>query len=152
MNAKRFFLRNQTGLSLMELVVAFAILATAASSLLLLGSTTSHGNVRSKEHAAAASLGVGKIEELKNLPFEEVASGSDTGTIDAGGDAGGAFTRSWAVTTTTASGVPAKNVTVTVSGAPGVVVALTTTLVDPPMVGSEHDGFPTVMSKAWSQR
>jgi Tfp pilus assembly protein PilV len=152
MKAKRSLLRNQFGLSLIELVVAFAILATAASSLLLLSSTTSQGNTRSKEHAAAASLGVGKIEELKNLPFSEIASGADGGTLDAGGEANGTFTRSWAVTTTTVSGVPAKNVTVTVNGAPNILVALTTTIIDPPMVAADYDGFPTVLSKGWSQR
>lgn len=152
MNAKRSILRSQIGLSLIELVVAFAILATAASSLLLLGSTTSQGNTRSKEHAAAASLGVGKIEELKNLPFAEIDSGADTGTLDAGGEVNGTFTRSWAVTSTTVSGVPAKNVTVTVNGVPGVVVALTTTIIDPPMTSAGEDGLPTVLTRAWSQR
>ena len=152
MKAIPSILRNQFGLSLIELVVAFAILVTAATSLLLLSSTTSQGNTRSKEHAAAASLGVGKIEELKNQPFAQIASGADSGTLDAGGEANGTFTRSWAVTATTVSGVPAKNVTVTVNAVPGVVVALTTTIIDPPMTSAGEDGLPTVLTRAWSQR
>ena len=145
--------RDQAGFSLLELLVAFAILATAATSLFLLGSTTAVGNTRSKEHAAAAALAVDKIEALRNTPFEEITSNADAGAVTAGGAAGGTFTRSWTVTDTTVSGVPAKNVTVTVNGPPGVTVALTTTVVDPPALATDYfEGFPTASVKSWSQQ
>ena len=140
-------LRGQAGFSLLEMLIAFAILATAATSLFLLGSTTMSGNTRSKEHAAASALAVEKIEELRNTPFDEVASDTDTVT------SGATFNRSWTVTDTTTSGVPAKNITVTVTGEPDITVALTTTFVNPPMVTSEYlEGFPTVAVKSWTHR
>jgi len=155
MNRKKSTLRSQAGLSLIELLIAFALLGTAATSLFLLGSTSAHGNVRSKEHSAAASLAIAKIEQLKNLPFDDaaVASGSDTGPLDAAGDSGGTFLRNWTVTGTTISGVTAKNVSVTVTGTPGVTVTLATTLIDPPMIAADfYEGFPTVASRSWSSQ
>jgi prepilin-type N-terminal cleavage/methylation domain-containing protein len=136
--------RGQAGFSLLEMLIAFAILATAATSLFLLGSTTMSGNTRSKEHAAASALAVEKIEELRNTPFDEVASDTDTVT------SGGTFNLSWTVTDTTTSGVPAKNVTVTVTGEPDITVALTTAFVKAPTL--PPGGFPTVALRSWSQR
>ena len=141
---------GQAGFSLLEMLIAFAILATAATSLFLLGSTTMSGNVRSKEHAAASALAVEKIEELRNTPFDSIAADSDPVT-----SGGVTFNRSWTVTDTTVSGVAAKNITVTVTGEPEITVALTTTLVDPPMVAQNNlqaGGFPTVAVKSWSQQ
>lgn len=155
MNRRPPILTNPAGLTLIELLVAFALLGTAVTSLFLLGSTSAQGNVRSKEHSAAASLAIAKIEQLKNLPFDhaEVSSGTDGGALDAAGDSGGTFARNWTVTSATVSGVPAKNVSVTVSSTPGVTVTLATTLIDPPVIAADYfEGFPTVASRSWSSQ
>lgn len=141
---------GEAGFSLLEMLIAFAIMATAATSLFLLGSTTAVGNTRSKEHAAASTLAVDKIEELRNTRFEDTTnfvSGSDVPT------SGSTFSRTWAVTDTTISGVPAKNVTVTVTGEPNVSVSLTTTFVNPPVIVQDYlEGFPTAALRSWSHR
>ena len=139
---------GEAGFSLLEMLIAFAIMATAATSLFLLGSTTAVGNNRSKEHAAASALALDKIEELRNTPFDLVADGTDAPV------SGSTFARAWDVDSeTVCGGVPGKNITVTVTGEPDITVALTTTIVDPPVITSDYfEGFPTAMLRSWSQR
>jgi prepilin-type N-terminal cleavage/methylation domain-containing protein len=138
---------REAGFSLLEMLIAFAIMATAATSLFLLGATTAVGNTRSKEHAAASALAVDKIEELRNTPFDDIVPNSDAPV------SGSTFARTWTVSSTTVSGVPAKDITVTVTGEPDITVALTTTFVDPPVITTDYfEGFPTAMVRSWSQR
>src|SRR5688572_29168632 len=112
---------GEAGFSLLEMLIAFAIMATAATSLFMLGATTAVGNTRSKEHAAASALAVDKIEELRNTPFDDIADGSDAPV------SGSTFARGWSVTPDTVCNTSAKNITVTVTGEPDITVALTTT-------------------------
>lgn len=86
------------GFSLLDVLVGMVILALALFSALALASNNAHLVSANQNVAAASLLAQNKMEELRNATYASVASGSDTGTLNAQGGSGGIFTRSWTVT------------------------------------------------------
>jgi len=110
-NSKTVFSGNQSGFSLVELLIAMAILALA---MLAAGSmqfnsirNNTSGNIITQAHMLAK----GKMEELKNTrDLTTIASGVENG-INAEGQPGGIYDRSWTVNN---FGTTARRITVTV--------------------------------------
>jgi type IV pilus assembly protein PilV len=129
-------------------MVALTVIAIAATGLFYCASMTSSGNTRSRDRAAAMSLAIDKIEELKNTPFADLTAGSGSDTRSSAGVAGGLYSRAWTITDGTISGVPTKDVTVTVSWPGSGPVSLATIVANVPQVGL---GFPTAYVRNWNQ-
>ena len=94
--------RAAGGFTLVEVVIALGLFATAAVSFssVLLGSM--RGNRLAEETSTAATFAQDKIEELRMNPT--LASGTDTSSI---------YTRTWAPTATPITGAREVAVTVT---------------------------------------
>ena len=143
----------QRGMSLIELVVALAVLSAAAAGLVLTSSMTATGNVTSHDRIAATSLAIDKMEELTEIPFESLTAGTTTETgLNAGGNAGGIFDRAWVVTDGAIGSVPQKTIAVTVQWPDGQAVAVTTQRVRPSLLTNDFlTAFPTVGMRGWRQ-
>lgn len=100
---KRFRLGVRPGYSLLEVLIGMIVLAIALASAFAMSVANARLVERNQNLAAAVNLAEAKLEELRNLPLHTIVDGSDDGTINAQGDAGGIFSRAWTV----------------VSGAPG---------------------------------
>lgn len=145
---------NERGVSLLELLVAFAILAVAAAGLFSVTSMAALGNNRNNDRIAATTLAVDKLEELAALGFSDLAAGAfaDPQPIQPSGDAGGIFTRSWTITNTTVAGASAKAISVTVAATGGETVTLSTQRVETSYIASGFaTAFPSVANRGWSQ-
>jgi Tfp pilus assembly protein PilV len=157
----RFFSDNpakgQSGLTLLEVLAAFSILAIAGLGLFAIGSMATKSNIRNANQIAAAALASSKLEDLRSLDFDSLSSGSD-GPLGAGGTSGGIFSRSWTVATTSITGVTtsAKTLAVTVTWTGGGSITMNTMVVKPAQVMPSisvgiSSGFPTVAVKAMEQ-
>lgn len=140
---------RESGFLLIEMLVVLLILLIGILGILAESSAAVRGGRQASQSTAGASLGQAKIEELKGVRFNDLASGTDATTLDANGAAGGIFTRSWTVASQTINGVPAKQITVTVAwpetaGTP--TVTLSTLVADVPDFGP---GLPTVVQRSW---
>ena len=134
------------GFTIIEVLGAFAILSLAIGGLVYMGLLTTQGNVRSQSEAGAVSWAADKIEELKGLDF-------DSGSLVTGSDpTNGIYSRSWTVGTQyTLLGVPAKDLSVTVTWTGNGSVTLSTTVLKPPsMSAGALQQFPTVMVSSWT--
>lgn len=148
---------SQSGLSLIEVLVAFTILTIAGIGLFSVSTMSTTGNNENANQVAAAALATAKLEDLRNTSFNALASGSD-GPLTAGGGSGGIYSRSWTLASTTISGVStsAKTGAVTVSWTNGGSITMTTMFVKPaqaftgisPVITS---GFPTAAIKSMEQ-
>lgn len=110
------FKDNQIGFSLVELLIALAILALAmlAAASMQFGSIRNNasGNMVTQANMLAKS----KMEELKNTTdLSTLTSGAEAG-INAAGQAGGIYNRSWTIENL---GTTARRITVTVSWTKG---------------------------------
>jgi type II secretory pathway pseudopilin PulG len=111
---KRWRLKRSRGYSLVDVLIGIAILGIALSSAFTLSITTSRVTSQTRNLSAATALAEFKLEELRNTDYVSIVSGADASAMDALGDAGGAYTRSWVVgENTPATGL--KTVAVTVS-------------------------------------
>ena len=102
---------NQYGFSLIEMMIAMAILALAmlAAATMQLGSI--RNNASGNMVTQASMLGKAQMEVLKNTPdIEDIANG-DEFNLDADGQPGGIYNRSWRVVN---RGATARRITVTV--------------------------------------
>jgi Tfp pilus assembly protein PilV len=142
--------RSDGGFTLLEVLLAFTILTICAASLALLGSTTTTGNYRSKDEAAATALAVHKIEEVNATVWANIDTEcvNDTGTLNETAGSGGIFTRTCQITNGTISGVSSKDITVSVNWVGGGTVTLTTTVVNVPQ---PVNGYPYAYVKSWDQ-
>ncbi len=112
---KRNLSGNDNGLTLIELVIAMAVMSIG---LLAIGSiqiwavnNNKTGNLKTQ----ALKLARAKIEELSEQDASNMTIGTafqDAGTIDGTGQSGGAFTRSWVISSLSTT---SRIVTVTVS-------------------------------------
>ena len=110
------FKDNQKGFSLAELLIALAILALA----MLAAASMQYGSIRNNTSGnmvtQATMLAKAKMEELKNTAdLTTLTSGAETG-INAAGQAGGIYNRSWTVANL---GPTARRITVTVQWTKG---------------------------------
>jgi len=102
---------NQYGFSLIEMMIAMAILSLAmlAAATMQLGSI--RNNASGNMVTQASMLGKAQMEVLKNTPdIEDIANG-DEFNLDADGQPGGIYNRSWRVVN---RGATARRITVTV--------------------------------------
>jgi len=149
----------ESGLSLIEVLVAFVVLALASLGLFTLGTMSTSGNTRNADRVAATALASSKLEDLLASGYDSLSAGSytDSGNpMTAGGGSGGIFSRSWTVASTTISGIstPAKTIRVTVSWTGGGSTTMTTMLVKPSDAFTTtglDGGFPTVAVQAMEQ-
>ena len=103
--------RNQSGFSLIELLIAMAILALAmlAAATMQLGSI--RNNTKGNIFTQATMLAKGKMEELKSTQdLTTLADGAENG-LNAAGQPGGIYNLSWTVADL---GTTARRITVTV--------------------------------------
>ena len=102
---------NQQGFSIIEILIAMAILALAmlAAATMQLGSIRNNasGNIVTQ----ASMLAKAQIEVLKNTPEIDDIIDGDEFNIDADGQPGGIYNRSWRVVN---RGATARRITVTV--------------------------------------
>lgn len=87
------------GASLIEVLIAFVVLALGITSIVSFQGTLAQHSDLSKARTEASNLGTAKLEELRNYrtlaAFDSITSGSDTVT-----GANHTYTRAWTVTTT----------------------------------------------------
>jgi type IV pilus assembly protein PilV len=102
---------NQNGFSLIEILIAMAILALAmlAAATMQLGSI--RNNASGNTVTQANMLAKAQMEVLKNTPDIEDLVDGDEFNIDADGQPGGIYNRSWRVVN---RGATARRITVTV--------------------------------------
>jgi prepilin-type N-terminal cleavage/methylation domain-containing protein len=89
---------EESGYSLIEVLIGMTILAIALASAFALSMNSSRLIANGQYLSSAAALADTKIEELRNLDFENVVTGADSGLLNSLGEAGSTFSRSWAVT------------------------------------------------------
>jgi len=137
----------ESGFTLLEVVVAFALLSLASAGIFYMGTLSTSGNTRSQDEAAAVSLAVQKLEQLKNSGFAAACSSPNPETL-------GIYSRLCSVGSQyTLAGEPAKDFTVTVQWTGGGSVSLTTTVINPTtMTSGSLQQFPTVAVKSWSSQ
>ncbi|MEW6674880.1 MAG: prepilin-type N-terminal cleavage/methylation domain-containing protein [Nitrospirota bacterium] len=92
--------KNQNGFTLVEVLIALAILSIGLLALAGLQVVVIKGNTGSKNLSSAVILAEAKIEELKKSGFVNLVNGNfqdANNPVNETGQAGGIFTRSWAI-------------------------------------------------------
>ena len=111
-------IRNANGFTLIEALVAVAVMAIVVSGLASMGVTTIQADTQSRRVSAATALAQAKLEELHGLRRSNTAwtvgSHSQTG-LDENAEPGGSYTRQWTVQNNYNSYNKLSRVTVTVS-------------------------------------
>ena len=111
-------IRNANGFTLIEALVAVAVMAIVVSGLASMGVTTIQADTQSRRVSAATALAQAKLEELRGLRRSNTAwtvgSHHETG-LDESGESGGSYTRQWTVQNNYNSYNKLSRVTVTVS-------------------------------------
>jgi prepilin-type N-terminal cleavage/methylation domain-containing protein len=92
-------LKDKQGFTLVEFLVATAILSVGLLALINLQWMSIRGNHDSKEMTTAVLLAEKKMEKLKNTPYSSLPIGTfyDTNSMDGLEQSGGIFTRSWII-------------------------------------------------------
>jgi type IV pilus assembly protein PilV len=106
---------NQSGFSMLELLIALIVLSVGLLALAGLQQTAIESNAASQHLTSSTFLAESKMHELKTDGYASLSNGtfSDANNpIDEEGQAGGIFTRTWTVST---MGVNTKQVAVTIS-------------------------------------
>jgi len=104
---------NENGFTLIEILMAIAVISIGLLALAALQTTAISGNARAKKHSMASLLAQDQIETYKNMPYDSIPSApaSENGTTLS---PWGIFTR----TTTVLDNTPiagAKTINVSVS-------------------------------------
>jgi prepilin-type N-terminal cleavage/methylation domain-containing protein len=89
--------RARGGYNLLEVLIGMVVLAIGLVSAFELTMMTSRLVQRSQFLAQATALAEYKLEELRNADYDTIATGADGSTLDALGNNGGIYTRSWTV-------------------------------------------------------
>ena len=82
---------------MIEVLVAMVILTVGLAGTATLVASLIRGTHLSRHVTAATTLCQDKVESFKNSTYSAIASGSES-NINARGQAGGVYTRSWTVT------------------------------------------------------
>ncbi len=113
--------KNKKGFSLVEFMIAIAVLAIGLLALVGLQSTAIKGNASAKNLTSAVLLAEKKMEEFKNTAFNSVTIGTTNdpnNPLTSSDGSGGFFNRSWAIQTYLGS-TYMKQITVTITWAVG---------------------------------
>jgi type IV pilus assembly protein PilV len=106
---------GENGFTLLEVLVAVAIVGIGFLAAASMQGTSVSGNSKSRYWTYATYLAQDKIEEFRKTDFEDITTaGSPEENIDIFGTAGGLFTRTWAI----ADNQPAalmKTITITIT-------------------------------------
>ena len=95
-----FSLKNKRGFTLVEFLIATAILSIGLLALINLQLMAIRGNHDSKEMTRAVLLAEKKMEELKNTAYSSLTIGTAQDTnnpMNGLGQSGGIFNRSWTI-------------------------------------------------------
>jgi prepilin-type N-terminal cleavage/methylation domain-containing protein len=93
----KMFNEHQNGFSLIELLIAMAILALAMLAAASMQFNSVRNNTRGNMVTQANMLAKAKMEELKNTPnLDDIHEGAENG-INGEGQSGGIYDRSWTV-------------------------------------------------------
>ena len=106
-------LRNQDGLTMVELSIAMAIMSIGLLAVAAMQVGTSRNNTNGNIYTQANLLAMSQLELLKNQDVSFLLAGSYTeaSTVDENGEPGGIYTRRWTITDI---GTMARELTVTV--------------------------------------
>lgn len=113
----RLPIENCRGFSLVEFLIAIAILGAGLLALVALQTTAIHGNLGSRNMTTAVLLIEKQMEGLKNTPFSSLTNGTSNdpnNPINGSGQAGGIFNRTWTIQSYAGS-LYMKQITVSVS-------------------------------------
>ena len=77
------------GMTLVEVLIALAIISIALLGMCLTSLSVIKGNATNDMLTRASTVAQAKMEDLKNVPFSSLANGNDTE---------GDFTRQWTIT------------------------------------------------------
>ncbi|MBN2372368.1 prepilin-type N-terminal cleavage/methylation domain-containing protein [bacterium] len=105
---------DRKGFTLIEIVVAMALMSLGLLALYGMQVTVMKSNSSSKNITTATLLAETKMEGLKNTGFGNNTTGYET-NIDEAGQAGGIFTRSWQIDPNYQNSANMEKVTVTVT-------------------------------------
>ena len=92
--------RRQTGVTLLESMIALAIFSYALAALSTLMISSMRSNNNAKRYTMASALAQAKIEDLRAAGYAAAASSTSAEALNANGGTGGAtmFNRSWVIT------------------------------------------------------
>jgi len=93
--------QGERGFTLIEVLVAFAVMALAFSGIAAMGVSTLGADTQSRQVSAATALAQAKLEELRILRRTDAdwaaGSHSDPDSLQESGEPGGPYTREWEV-------------------------------------------------------
>ena len=113
-NTGTFSRRGASGFSLVEMLIAMAILSLGLLAAASMQYGSMRNNTKGDVYTQARMLAKAQLETLKNQPLTSLIAGdySDGGLIDAEGQPGGIYNREWRIADW---GTQARYITVTVS-------------------------------------
>lgn len=126
-------IRSQKGFSTIEALLAMGTFAIAMLGISSLPVTALHANIHARKVTAATNLARDKVEELRSDDYANLASGSDPGPLNEGGETTGdnvIFTRSWTVAAGPQTGTKEITVKTTWTDASTHVVTLQTVIAE----------------------
>ncbi len=105
--------KNQAGVTIVELLIAMVILALGVMAATSMQMGTARNNSKGNIYTQAHMLAIEQLETLKNQDVSFLIPGNygDPSPIDADGQPGGIYSRSWAIDTL---GTMGRIITVTV--------------------------------------
>ena len=93
----RRWLKPRKGASLLDVLIGLVVLAITLHYVYGIMLNSSRAMGQNQRVSIAASLAEYKIEELRNENYASIVDGSDSGPLDALGEAGGEYSRAWTV-------------------------------------------------------
>ena len=97
-NRKYPFSNNKDGFTLIEVLVAMAILAIGMMAVISMQFSAVRNNTKGDLITQATLLAKQKMEELKSLSSVTTLTSGSENDIDQSGQSGGIFDRSWTIT------------------------------------------------------
>tara|TARA_B100000315_G_scaffold141720_1_gene130780 strand:+ start:2363 stop:2854 length:492 start_codon:yes stop_codon:yes gene_type:complete len=88
---------SQKGFTLLEVLIALTILSVGLLGLASITASVIRTNSFSDDFTTTTALAQDKLEELVNTTFGGLTNGNDT--VDADGNVGSKYSRSWTITT-----------------------------------------------------